>query len=89
MAKSKYLSDALALLQRVQKDPRMGSVHQERLRKAHCELRALERSGKLDKRRVGRVTKMLCDTLVAALEVDPDHSSRVSSSDGIPVTDNE
>ena len=63
---SKQLSSALAILKRVREDPRMEQVHQERLRKAQRELEVLGRSGKMDKRRVSRAVKMLCDVLVDA-----------------------
>ena len=72
---SKYLSAVLAILRRLRRDKRMKHVYQERLRKAQREFEVLGRSGKLDKRRVFRAAKMLCDTIVDALEAGQEDSS--------------
>lgn len=85
--KSTNLSFVLAALRRARKDPRMEHVRED-LRKAQNELEALGRSGKLDKGRLFRAAKMLCDALVAALDLHPQESALREDPDD-PTTDDE
>lgn len=82
------LSFVLATLKRVRKDPRMEHVHRENLRKAQREFEVLGRSGKLDKDRLFRASKLLCDALSAALEAAPEDPEIASNSDDSDTEDN-
>lgn len=83
-----HLSFVLATLKRVRKDPRMEHVHREHLRKAQREFEILGRSGKLDKDRLFRAAKLLCDALSAALEAAPEKPEVGGDSDD-PVIEND
>lgn len=65
--RSTELTAALAGLQRVLADPRVGPVHEERLQKGKKELEKIRRSGKIDHRRLFRIVSLITETLVAVV----------------------
>jgi hypothetical protein len=70
--KSRELSATLALLRLVLADPRLETVHREKLRKGSKELEKAGRSGKLDYRKYFKATLWITSALVERLPTPED-----------------
>jgi hypothetical protein len=70
--KSEELKEALRLIAIVSSDPRLGPDGGYRLRKAARELEIVERSGKLERRRLFRAVKIVTEVLRDIVQGDAD-----------------
>jgi hypothetical protein len=68
--KTKELKAALSLIGKVQRDPRIGPDRGDQLRKAKRELEVIMQSGKLEQRRLFRVTETIARILLDVVSED-------------------